>query len=116
MYRRYPIGGPAKKTKFIFLFNGVPDTGQSVIECSLFFSNFNPLLQSLKQQSIKKQCESIIYPTIQILLVHVLKNVLTKFFLIDTPRVPDTYSPFTLPKETSGWFSPHVVTEVRGFH
>jgi len=28
---------------------GVPDSGESFFECSLFFLNFNPLLQPLKQ-------------------------------------------------------------------
>ena len=40
---------------------GVQDTGQLFFDCSLFCSNFKLLLQSKKQQSITKQCESIIY-------------------------------------------------------
>jgi len=40
---------------------GVPDTGEWFFEFSQFFSNFNPLQQPLKQQSIKKQCESLSY-------------------------------------------------------
>jgi len=33
--------------------------GIGFFECLLFCSNFNPLSQHLKQQSIKKQCESL---------------------------------------------------------
>ena len=48
--------------------SGVRDIGEFFFLLFIVFSNFKPFIQPLKQQSIKKQCESII--TIQIHLVH----------------------------------------------
>ena len=67
--------------------HGVQDTGESFFEFSQFFSNFNPLQQPLKQQSIKKQSESLSYCT------NTLDSCFKKFpnFIISfgTPGVQD---------------------------
>ena len=62
---------------------GVQDTGEYLSDCSLFCSNFKPMLQPLKHQSIKNRCESTICYINN--FGSCFKNFPNFIFLIDCP-------------------------------